>query len=223
MESLGGATEQWQRGSEQWQWGSTVLQGSVQADSPRLALNPLRQVVPHLDGKVMPIESLHLPQGFTLKLLRLDPHRHGSPPAGTHHQHHAGTPHRAPPEHPKGTGGISALRHHSVLGKAIGELAGIHECLCCLGHSAAISLCCTTDSQSGKRGLGLARSPAVNRAEQPQQPQQRRFWMQAHSPGIPTGREQPRTQQTEPGLQRDGTYPVPDLSPTPHPTQEEEQ
>lgn len=75
----------------------------------------------------------------------------------------------------------------------------------------------------GSEGWGLARSPGVSRAEQPQWPQNHRFWMQAHGPGIPTGREQPCTQQTEPGLRRHGTYPVPDLSPAPHPTQEEEQ
>lgn len=49
---------------------------------PCLALDPLRQVVPHLDGEVLPIERLHLPQGFALELLGLDPHRHGSAPVG---------------------------------------------------------------------------------------------------------------------------------------------
>lgn len=38
--------------------------------------------MPHLDGEVLPIERLHLPQGFTLELLGLDPHRHGSAPVG---------------------------------------------------------------------------------------------------------------------------------------------
>lgn len=160
MESLGGCNRAMAAGgSEQWQWGSTVLQGSVRADSPRLALDPLRQVVPHLDGEVMPIECLHLPQGFALELLCLDPHCHGSPPAGTHHQHCTGTPHWAPPEPPQGDWRILALWHHCALGKAIGELGDIHEWLCCLGHTAAISLCCTTDSWSGKRGLGAGEEP----------------------------------------------------------------
>ena len=47
------------------------------ASLPELALDPLGQVVAHLDGEVLTVESLHLVQGLPLELLGLDPHGHG--------------------------------------------------------------------------------------------------------------------------------------------------
>lgn len=44
--------------------------------SPRLALDPLGQVVAHLDGEVMAVQGLHLVEGVSLQLLGLDPHGH---------------------------------------------------------------------------------------------------------------------------------------------------
>lgn len=49
---------------------------------PRLALDPLSQVVPDLDGEMLPIQHLHLAQRIPLKLLGLNPARHGCSPKG---------------------------------------------------------------------------------------------------------------------------------------------
>lgn len=46
---------------------------------PELALNPLGQIVSHLNGEVLAIQGLHLVQRFTLQLLGLNPHCHGAP------------------------------------------------------------------------------------------------------------------------------------------------
>lgn len=45
---------------------------------PRLALDPLGQVVSHLYGEVLTVQRLHLMQRIALKLLGLNPHRHGA-------------------------------------------------------------------------------------------------------------------------------------------------
>lgn len=46
---------------------------------PELALNPLGQIMPHLDGEMLAVQRLHLVQRLTLQLLGLDPHCHGAP------------------------------------------------------------------------------------------------------------------------------------------------
>lgn len=50
--------------------------------SPELALEPLGQVMAHLDGEVLSIERLHLVQRIPLELLGLDPHCHLTRPGG---------------------------------------------------------------------------------------------------------------------------------------------
>lgn len=45
---------------------------------PGLGLDPLGQVVPHLNGEVLAVQGLHLVQRLTLQLLGLDPHRHAA-------------------------------------------------------------------------------------------------------------------------------------------------
>lgn len=44
---------------------------------PELAFDPLGQVMSHLDGEVLTVESLHLVQRLPLELLGLYPHGHG--------------------------------------------------------------------------------------------------------------------------------------------------
>jgi len=50
--------------------------------SPELAFDPLGQVVPHLDGEVLPVQGLHLVQSISQQLLGLDPHGHRQRPEG---------------------------------------------------------------------------------------------------------------------------------------------
>lgn len=46
---------------------------------PELALNPLGQIMSHLNREVLAVERLHLVQRLTLQLLGLYPHCHGAP------------------------------------------------------------------------------------------------------------------------------------------------
>lgn len=45
---------------------------------PRLAFNPVGQVVSHLYGEMLAIQHLHLMQRIILELLGLNPHCHGA-------------------------------------------------------------------------------------------------------------------------------------------------
>lgn len=44
--------------------------------SPQLALDPVGQIVSHLNGEVLTVQRLHLVQSVSLELLCLDPHCH---------------------------------------------------------------------------------------------------------------------------------------------------